>query len=264
MFLFLDFLLCNLKSYTNIINLCLTSTMSKCHIKHYYLCHKPMILPFPRCKLSRRSTDSWDKFTDHLLSRPLFRAQSNFRLLLCVLMDFLKAEKSFYADSTIVPDPKYNIFIHSNLVQYWFGKGCGMEHDSYYWDSDDSYDTYNYSYASSYIYNIPFEFTLRSKSCSNVLRGIVYSEHDYLAHKSQPDYFESAFFGPYREEFHVVHTLNRTYIIVFISKYKDQDVLRNRFNLQLHDDRDRDRDTDKDLADCDEAFNQRFRRFKKK
>jgi hypothetical protein len=216
MFVFLDFVLENVRLYTNIIDLCITSSKSVGYIKDYYVCHRPTKLPFPLYKLSRRSTDTWDKFTDYVLSKPLFRTEGKLRIFLCVLLDFLKAEKSFYADPTIVPFPRYNICISC-------GKGyplvpCGML------DTCNAYE------------RIPFVFTLRSKSCSNVLRGIVYAEHDYLYHKS----FSRAFFGDqftklYREEFHVVQTLDRTFILVFLSNYGEDDVVKKRCNLRLHD-----------------------------
>jgi hypothetical protein len=193
-----------------------------------------MRLPFSLSKSPLHN--SWAKFTDHLLSRRLFGSPSNFRIRLCILLDFLKAEQSFYADTTIVPDPRHNLHITSEMVNYRFGEGCDEALDRF-WDSDCFCDMDSVGYYG--LDEAPFNFTLRSKSCRNVLRGIVYTEDEYvmhqndLAHRSADRYPGDVFNELYREEFHVVQTLQSTWIIVFLSNYRAHDTVKNRCNMQI-------------------------------
>jgi hypothetical protein len=79
-----------------------------------------------------------------------------------------------------------------------------------------------------------------SKTHKNVLHGIVYEEEEYIMHQRNlarhidyPSYFPGDTFNKlYREKFHVVHTLQCTWIIVFLSDYSKDDVEKDRCNLQ--------------------------------
>jgi hypothetical protein len=163
----------------------------------------------------------WDRFTHQLLSRPLFRVSSNFRISLRVLLDFLKAEKSFYTDPRITPNPITNMYIESEMVHYRYGKGCMQKLDEY-WNSEchDDLDTIGY-YG---IDTLPFHFVIKSKSSSNVLRGIVYTDDDYLFHqhsvqiKSRDRFPGPIFNDDACEEFHIFNHMGRRYVITFLTE----------------------------------------------
>lgn len=234
--LFSDVMLDNLAPYVNIINLCITSSKTVDRISHYYACYIPIKLPCMKNKVDKRSKDGWDIFTDKILSRPLFVHPSNFRLRLCVLLDFLKAEKSFYTDPILTPHPMTNMYIESEMIYYRYGKGCMDELDEY-WDTECFSDLDRVGYYGTDC--APFEFTLKNRSSLNVLRGIVYLQSEYEQHKwdlaieSQDRYPGDIFNDPYREEFHVVHAMNCVHIIVFLTPIGKNDTVKPRCNMQF-------------------------------
>jgi hypothetical protein len=217
MFLFLEFVLDNVLKFTDVFELCLTCTESIDFMRRYYVCHAPIMIPFDAFKINRRAAHSWHRFIDHVLSRPLFWEFSNFRMSLCVLLDFL----DYTSDRiTTIPNPRSNIAIRSKYVNYECGYGC--------------YSTL----LSGFINNTheePFHFTLHDRYNCSYEEGIVFREDEYLIQKY--DYLDSpckgdAFKKLYEEEFYVVHTSNSTWIIVFLFPYENDSVQKDRNKLQ--------------------------------
>ena len=220
MFLFLDFILDNVSEYTNIINLLITSSTSSKQVKRYYICHIPRVLPFPLSKLSSNSTNSWDIFTDYLLSRPLFQSSSNFRIRLCVLLDFLKAEASFH---TRVPNPRYNIAIYSDMVEFRNGEGC----DDILWEYWDSYRGIDPAACT---------FCISSSTFEETTMGIVYNEQEYLRQKRNYDLRPNLNQETLdRESIHVLKMLGSVWIIIFVSDFTKN--AKKLFSLQNYDTR---------------------------
>ena len=217
MFLFLEFVLDNVRKFTDVFELCLTCTESIKFMERYYICHTPIIIPFDAHKINRRTANSWNRFIDHVLSRPLFWEMSYFRMSLCVLLDFLEFSNDRI---TTIPNPRSNITIRSKYVNYESGYGCY----STLWPGfiNDTHEE-------------PFYFTLHDEYHGCYVEGIVFQEDEYLIHKY--NYLNSpckgdAFEKLYEEEFYVVHTSNSTYIIVFLFPYKNDSVQKDRNKLQ--------------------------------
>lgn len=217
MFLFLEFVLDNVRKFTDVFEVCLTCTESIEFMSRYYVCHTPIIIPFDAFKINRRTASCWDRFIDHVMSRPLFWELSNFRLSLCVLLDFLH----FSCDRiATIPNPRSNITIRSENVNYERGHGC--------------YKTL----LSGFIHNTheePFDFILHDGYHGCYVEGIVFREDEYLIQKY--DYLNSQCKGDvfeklYEEEFHVVQTSNCTWIIVFLFPYESDSVQKDRNKLQ--------------------------------
>jgi hypothetical protein len=226
MFLFLDFVMDIIYDYADVFELCLTSTESIEFLDRYYLCHTPTKLPFPSGKLNRRSATAWDKFTSYLLSKNLFYWYPESGMRLCVLMDFLKA-KQF--DIVNVPDPRYSLYITSfHVVNYEHGKFCRKILRSGTKPLGDCE---------------PLEFSMGTKE-ETMLHGIMYEDHEYAAHVDELlGVSDKLYFSlkidlrtSYREDFHVVESLGRTWIIVFLYPRGVDEFARCRCKLQLRGD----------------------------
>ena len=103
MFLFLQFILDYVRPYADIHALCLASTESMEFMTRYYRCTKPMVLPFPCYRLKQKGASVWDKFTNYFLSKSVFREPAEYRMRLCILLDFMKASQHTF---TNIPNPR--------------------------------------------------------------------------------------------------------------------------------------------------------------
>jgi hypothetical protein len=176
-----------------------------------------------------------------------------------VLLQFLKAEQSFYTDPTITPFPIKNMCIYSEMINYTYGFGCMKKLDEY-WDSDsfDDIDTIGYYGLDS----TPFYFTIKSKSSLNVLSGIVYLQSEYISHRwyIQTDdldkYPGSTYNKPCREEFHIVRISDVDHVIVFLTPFRKNDMVKPRCNLEciFHDEN----QNSDNLEPLHTLFNERF------
>lgn len=238
MFLFMEFVLDSVIVFADVHDLCLVSRESVAFMGRYYRRHTPMMLPFSPRKIngfvkskSSASASAWDRFTSHLLSRRVFRMYPETGIRLCILLDFLRA-KDF--DIANVEHPRRDILIKCHeVVDFRYGKYCG--------------DVFA-------IWTEPLEVVITSNASDAVLRAIVYKDFEYADRRlgcCRKIYPEDRYDWQ-REEFHVVHALRHTWVIVFLSAYEKDDIASERCNLQLRG----------DLAsnDCDlvQAFENRF------
>jgi hypothetical protein len=167
-------------------------------------------------------SSNWDYFTNYLLRKPLFWAPSNHRIHLCILMDFIKWEKLFF---TTIDDPIHNMIIITSTVNYRNGTGC----------------EYPFQFYSNLVLPqldfLPMPFVLQY---NREVRGIVYSESQYYLHQENKYYphdlfhnfFDDYYNGSYREEFYVCKVLDRSWIIILLFQYKENDIIKNRCRLQ--------------------------------
>ena len=200
MFLFLQFILDNVRPYADVHALCLTSTESIEFMTRYYRCVKPMALPFPRHRLKKKGASAWDKFTNYFLSKPVFRKPSEHRMRLCILLDFLKAT---HHHMTAMPDPR-------DIIVTFNGFGYFRHFDTWFADFNIRND-------------MPFFFhmTTLDLSCIYDLHGIVFTELEYMSQLyNYIDKHTNAIYDirPYLYfiKAHVVQTLGRTYVIVLL------------------------------------------------
>ena len=208
MFLFLQFILDNVRPYADVHALCLTSTESIEFMTRYYRCVKPMALPFPRFRLKQKGASAWDKFTNYFLSKPVFRAPSELRMRLCILLDFMKASHHPLA---AMPDPR-DIIISMDGFRYFRRRMRKICDDTWFAITMDSKKPRF------------FRMSTLDRSCDSELHCIVFTELEYM---SQFDiYFEKNTnaiyeFTPYIyiQKVHVVQTLGCTYVIVVLCKH---------------------------------------------
>ena len=255
MFLFLQFILDNVRPYADVHALCLTSTESIEFMTRYYRCVKPMALPFPRFRLKQKGASAWDKFTNYFLSKPVFREPSEHRMRLCILFDFMKASHHPFA---AVPNPHYMVITLNGL---WY---CDRQ------IIKSHYDTWFTNFEIGH--NMPFfvHIWTMDRTVDHELYGIVFTELEYM---SQYDiYFDRRTgalydYRPYLYflKAHVVQTLGCTYVIVLLreSIYCETTRLANkkiqaRFDFYIADDADMHETIDGRISTDIDAFTDRF------
>lgn len=156
------------------------------------------MIPWSKYKLRQRSMNTWEKFTDRVMAHPFHHTFSNYRIRICILLDFLKAENSVYTNPTIVPNPIKNIVIHSNLLEYNNGINTGEDDEFFINHLKPRYDNY------------PLILVISSKTYPNELFAKIYTESEYM-HKDKNIQFEYL----YPMEVHVVNILDRIWIIEY-------------------------------------------------
>jgi hypothetical protein len=196
-----------------------------------------------------------------------------------VLLEFLKAEKYVFTNPTITPFLIKDIIISSQFINFKNGRGCMHEidldwfNDSFddYDDDDDDFDNFGMDkdeldeLKNVKIESKPFYFSIESKSNVDVLLfGIVYLRSEYISQKLFKKYSGNIYDGPYEEEFHIVRTSDVDHVIVFLTPFHDDDIVKPRCNLQYicHDDDDNDEypyfDDYNSLDSLDDFFEKQF------
>jgi hypothetical protein len=211
MFLFLQFILDNVRPYADVHALCLTSTESVEFMTRYYRCTKPMVLPFPCYRLKQKGASAWDKFTNYFLSKSVFREPSEHRMRLCILLDFMKASQHTF---TIIPNPRdlilefYGFFFCRRMIK--------SHHKTWFATLNARSDP-------------PFCFFIGSMDhLSDELYGIVFTEMEYMTqfnryfHEDTDTIYDS--WDIHFSKAHVVKSLGRTYVIVLMCDYSLCDV----------------------------------------
>lgn len=256
MFLFLQFILDNVRTYADVHALCLTSTESVEFMNRYYRCVKPMVLPFPRHRLKKKKASAWDKFTNYFLSKSVFREPSEHRMRLCILFDFIKASRHPFA---AMPNPR-DIIITLNGLWYCHRRIIKSHYDTWFT---------NFKIGR----NMPFFFhmwTLDRTFDHDELYGIVFTELEYMSQFNV--YFDRRTgaiydYRPYLyfAKAHVVQTLGCTYVIVLLreSIYCEANSLANqkiqaRFDFYIADDANMNDTIDGRISTDIEAFTDRF------
>ena len=221
MFLFLDFILSNVREYSAIFDLLLTSSKSIQMFNLYYKRHMLSVLP-----------ETNTKFVGDLYDKALFWKPSIFRCQMCVVLDFFQSQRDMEVASLRI-DTEY--FTYEN--NYCLGKDWG-DYDS---DAGEPSETYNGNkehFRYSYYYKNegkPFEFCLISDEFMYV--GILFSESQYIQHKKKDCYYGRLFCGNLfdrrcKENFYIVSSMGSIWILLILEDKTDESI--KRCALQLH------------------------------
>jgi hypothetical protein len=202
--IFLDFVLHNIKQYTNIVHLLATTSTSIKQINVYYTCHIPKTLPFPESIIDQNNATTWEKYTHDLFQKCHFRDSSYMRMQMCVLMDFLKVEKSSF---TLNPNIKleggysteYGFRAKQDSRKYTLSGNNGisfrlLDHPDA--DSDSNSDS---GTDSEHLVDLPII----------MLYGVIFSEDHYIKNRATLNCVNYIY-----EEFHIVKSLNHFWVII--------------------------------------------------
>ena len=221
MFLFLEFILDNVCEYTTLFELLGTSRSARQLFSRYYRHHALTAL-----------ARSNSRFMKLLYRIKVFQIPSVVRCQLCVVLDFFHTQPSFdihrpvYIESELfwyscsgIPtrkkDRRHTYYrIRCKDWKDFDADACGQPADVYC--GDEEYFRVGHHYKDE---GKPFEFSLQNKN--SVYTGILYSEAQYVKQKNKSCYYGrmdrgDIFDRPYREIFHVLHSMQTIWILVLL------------------------------------------------
>lgn len=217
MFLFLDFILYNVREYNTIYNLLLTSSEAKSMFCQFYKRHA-------LCILSNTKSGA----VQALLNRKMLLKPTYFRCQLCVLLDFL-FENTGKIKNDVHKEKEDCFYLETEYFTYNNGKLMGKDWADYdadmcgepaeIYDGDEEYyrDPQYYKHVGK-----PFEFSFSFSDGTGSCVGLLYSESQYVKHQRSDCHYGRLFCGNLfdcrcRENFHVISSMNSIWILVLLT-----------------------------------------------